>query len=190
MEAVNAFDAAELAEKKDCLSDFFFKIALQVQARLPNNPKILKQIAVFDPRNIFAAKDVKALGSLATQLATVGQVGYDISTIEADWRRLRHTTMDVNSSTPMFDFWAHVAKVKSGDDALFPEITRLVSAFISLPISNTTVERLFSVMSVIKTKLQNTLAIPMVESILGVRYSLQCQNETCVTMAILPEMLS
>ena len=120
----------------------------------------------------------------------MGQVGYNISTIEADWRRLRHTTMDVNSSTPMLHFWSHVAKVKSGDDALFPKITRLVSAFISLPISNATVERLFSVMSVVKTKLRNTLAIPMVESILGVWYSLQRRNETCVTMAILPEMLS
>ena len=45
-------------------------------------------------------------------------------------------------------------------------------------------------MSVIKTKLRNTLAIPMVESILGVWYSLQRRNETCITMATLPEMLS
>ena len=45
-------------------------------------------------------------------------------------------------------------------------------------------------MSVIKTKLRNKLAIPVVDSVLRVRYSLQRRNETCATMAILPEMLS
>ena len=61
----------------------------------------------------------------------------------------------------MFDSWCHIATVKSKDDTFFPKITRLVSAFVIIPISNDTVERLFSVMSVIKTKLWNKLAIQM-----------------------------
>ena len=96
--------------------------------------------------------------------------------------------MDVNSSTPMRDFWSHIAKLRRRDEALFPVITRLVSAFTSLPISNAADERLFSAMSIIKTKLRNKLK--MVDSILRVWYSLQMRNETYVTMAILPEMLS
>ena len=44
-------------------------------------------------------------------------------------------------------------------------------------------------MSVIKTKLRNKLAILMVKSVFRVWYSLQERNETCVTMAILSEMV-
>ena len=84
----------------------------------------------------------------------------------------------------------NVAKLKSGEIPLFPEISRLVSALICLPISNATVERVFSVMSAVKTKLRNILAIPMVESILTVRYRLKRRGENCVTMKILPEMLA
>ena len=45
-------------------------------------------------------------------------------------------------------------------------------------------------MSVIKSKLCNLLAIPMVESILSVRYGLKRRGENCSTFEILPAMLT
>ena len=50
--------------------------------------------------------------------------------------------------------------------------------------------QLFSVMGVIKTKLENCLAIPMVEGILATQYGLKRRNETCANMIIIPSMLS
>ena len=49
----------------------------------------------------------------------------------------------------MFEIWYHFAKVKNGDDAFTPQITGLVSAFISLLLPNDTVEKFFSEISVI-----------------------------------------
>ena len=45
-------------------------------------------------------------------------------------------------------------------------------------------------MAVIKYKLRNLLAIPMVESILSVRYGLKRRGENCSTFEILPAMLT
>ena len=79
--------------------------------------------------------------------------------------------------------------MKIGDSAMFPNITSLASVLLTLPISNATVERLFSQMGCVKTKLRNSLAMPMVEAILMIRYSLKRRNETCADFAILPGML-
>ena len=82
---------------------------------------------------------------------------------------------DTNKQLSSQFFWVypyHVAKVKCRNDVLFPKIIDLVLALMCLPISYATVERLFSVMSVIKTKLLNRLAILIVGSIFRVWYSL------------------
>ena len=87
-------------------------------------------------------------------------------------------------------FWTSVSKLGSVEAPLFPHLTKLVSILICLPTSNATIERLFNVMGVIKTKLRNCLAIPMVEGILATRYGLKRRTETCVNMTILPSMLA
>ena len=66
----------------------------------------------------------------------------------------------------------------------------LASILLYLPISNATVEQLFSIMGVVKTKIRNSLATPMVEAILFVRYSLKRRSETCADCIILPQMLT
>ena len=43
---------------------------------------------------------------------------------------------------------------------------------------------------VIKTKLRNCLAIPMVKGILATQHGLKRRNETCTNMIILPSMLA
>jgi hypothetical protein len=79
--------------------------------------------------------------------------------------------------------------LKHGDTALFPHLTKIVAILISLPCSNATVERLFSIMGVIKNKLRNLMAIPMVEAVLATRLGLKRRGETCANMTILPEMM-
>ena len=65
----------------------------------------------------------------------------------------------------------------------------MVSILLSLPRSNATVERLFSIMGVIKNKLRNSLAILMVEVVLSTRPGLNRRGETSASMTILPEMM-
>ena len=71
-----------------------------------------------------------------------------------------------------------------------PTLTSLLQCQNCLPTSNATVERLFSVVGVIKTKLRNRLAIYMVEGILATQYGLKRRNKTCANMIILSSMLA
>lgn len=113
--------------------------------------------------------------------------------IVRDWRQLRHlrhTSMDVTISTPLLEFWAKIANFKSQGQRIFPTLVSLAEAVFTLPVSNATVERAFSMLGIIKTKLRNHLAIPMVEAIMTIRYGLRRRGETCDNFEILPEMLS
>ena len=113
------------------------------------------------------------------------------------------SALDVNRNSPSLVFWSAIAAFRNGVDLFFPQLTRLASVLISarercktwafpisLPVSNATVEQLFSAMAVIKTKLRNSLAIPMVEAILSVRYGFKQRGENCSTFEILPAMLT
>ena len=70
------------------------------------------------------------------------------------------------------------------------DATSLAMILFCYPLSNATVECLFSVTSSVKSKLRNLLAVAMVESILGTRYGMKRRGENCSNFAILPGMLT
>ena len=189
MESVNVFEPGELAATKVRLANFLLEIAHQIQFRLPENMKVLKKVDSFNARNVLGNNDPRNVSEVAVHYQTLGGIGIDVTAIESEWRRLRHTSLEVTCNTPLLQFWAKVARCKSGENLLFPQLTRLISALMCLPTSNETVERLFSVMSVVKTKLRNRLAIPMVEAILATRHGMKRRGETCANFKVLPAMM-
>ena len=189
VESVTAFQKPDdLAHAKLCLYNFLVEICLQIRARLPDNLKILKRITSMEPQQIFSNSDPRDIGVLASHYSTLGGIGVDISAAESELRQLRHA-LNATVTTPLLEFWSSVASASLSGDKLYPQLTRLASALLCLPISNATVERVFSVMVIIKNKLRNRLAIPMVEAVLTVRYNLRRRGETCETFTVLPEMM-
>ena len=93
-------------------------------------------------------------------------------------------------TTPLLELWAVVSLYKSVENQLFPHLTNLASIVFLSPISNALVERLLSLMGVVKNKLRNKLTILMVELVLGVRFDLCCRGETSDNFQILPGMLA
>lgn len=69
------------------------------------------------------------------------------------------------------EFWFKVYDSKdSAGNLRFSNLCELVFALLSLPVSNASVERVFSVMNIVKNKLRNRLLVETVDSILCVRY--------------------
>jgi hypothetical protein len=88
-------------------------------------------------------------------------------------------------------FWAKVAEVTTADGAAkFGQISKLALAILSLPFSNATVERLFSLMNSTHTKIRNRLHVSTVEALLHIRYGLIRRGETCVTFTPSDDMLA
>ena len=155
MESIKVFEADELASTKARLTSFLTEIALQLRSRLPENINILKKVHAFSARNLLNNSNSQAISEVAAHFRTFGRNGINMSAVEIELRRLRHTSLplEVTGATPLIEFWTEIAKFKSGGSLPFPHLTQLASILLCLPISNATVERLFSVMGVVKSKL-------------------------------------
>ena len=189
-EVIKIFSHEDLIVLKSRLAQFLMEMALHMQTRLPDNLTLFKKVFIFKPCKVIgtSATDTRSLSNVAAFHSSLGDNSIDISSIESEWRYLMQTTVDANNSTPLLQFWSQVGFFKGIDgNRLFPCLTRLIEALFCLPVSNATVERLFSVMNVIKTKLRNRLAVSMVEALLLVRTGMKRKGQNC-TFVPLPSM--
>ena len=76
---------------------------------------------------------------------------------------------DINK-VDIIKFWAGVWSVQTAaGDRVFDDLARYVLALLSLPLSNAVVERLFSMLAIVKNKIRNKLGVEMLEAILRIR---------------------
>lgn len=61
-------------------------------------------------------------------------------------------------------------------------IASLALAFLSLPFSNASVERIFSQMNVVHWKLRNCFSVQNVEALIEIKYELKLHAQTCVNV--------
>lgn len=77
-------------------------------------------------------------------------------------------------------FWAEVNDYKDANqENPYKELSDFALSLLVLPHSNAEVERLFSQMNLIKTKLRNRMQLRMLSSILAIRSGLTRQNKCC-----------
>ena len=67
-------------------------------------------------------------------------------------------------------------------------ISGIALAILSLPFSNAAVERVFSIMSIVKNRLRNRMQCRMLDAILMVRFGLDWRNERSTNMTVTKDM--
>lgn len=114
-------------------------------------------------------------------IKVAGLLGYKSDTIDkivSQWRTIHLSSWDSTENT--IEFWSEVSNyTDSSGSNPFEELCKAALAALSLPHSNAEVERLFSQMSVVKSKLRNRMSLHTLNSILLVRYGLKPAGETC-----------
>lgn len=146
---------------------FTLKLVQEMRSRFPVNVKILQTINMFSVRE--ALKTTKP--SIIELAQNFGCQDDDIERIVVQWRNIVHIDWKNKSST--VEFWTEVNDYKdSADNNPFSELANLVMSILSLPHSNAEIERVFSQMNVVKTKLRNRMALRTLNSILHIRYGL------------------
>ncbi|KAJ0978475.1 hypothetical protein J5N97_013949 [Dioscorea zingiberensis] len=121
------------------------------------NTKLLLCIACLCPDNLFVAFEKQNLLQLA------GCYPKDFSTIElmALDDQLQNYIIDMRSSIEFSDLKgiSNLAKkmVEMGKDKVYPLVYRLLTLSLILPVATATVERVFSAMHLVKTRLRNRI---------------------------------
>lgn len=77
-------------------------------------------------------------------------------------------------------FWIHVRNIKnSKGENPYKKLAEFALRAFSFSISNAVVERVFSIMNVVRSKVRNRLSFAMLESILRIRLHLKVLNKCC-----------
>ncbi|KAL4721012.1 hypothetical protein ACJJTC_016783 [Scirpophaga incertulas] len=110
-----------------------------------------------------------------------------IDKLICQWRNIVHTEWQCTSST--VEFWAEVIDYKdAAGNNPFSELAAFATKLLSLPHSNADIERVFSQVNLVKSKLRNSLHTTTLNAILYVRFGLKRVNKCCHSYDV-PELV-
>ncbi|CAH2109253.1 unnamed protein product [Euphydryas editha] len=152
--------------------EFYIEAAKQMKKRFPFNDtdrQALKCLKMLDPKAIIDPEAKHNIRSIADMLHFFPNICPDnVTELDREWRMLRHTNLPIENEIPeVFQYWKHISELKNGDGSQrFPILCDMVKNFLCLPHSSAAVERLFSAVNILKSKLRNKMSSTTIKGIL------------------------
>lgn len=159
--------------RKRCI-EFVVGLVKELRSRLPDNVQVLSLMSTLS-----ASECLKPVKPGVLDLANIFVGNEEVLTrIDFQWRKLHHTVWTKPHDT--LQLWAEVAEYKdaTGENP-YKDISDLALTVLSLPHSNADVERVFSHMNIVKTKLRNRMSNENLRALLAVKYGLRRVGKCC-----------
>ncbi|KAL0830065.1 hypothetical protein ABMA28_003522 [Loxostege sticticalis] len=163
--------------RRSCI-EFTIQLAIQIQNRLPTNYTALEKMALLSKENTLKQVKDNTITVLAKEF---GFHDEKVDKILTQWHGIQYIRWE-NSSDDTVKFWAQVSRYKNaaGFNA-FQDLVDLAITALLLPHSNAEVERVFSVMNIVKSKIRNRMSAVTLNSILLIRHQMRLLKKTCHT---------
>ncbi|XP_018406164.1 PREDICTED: uncharacterized protein LOC108771317 [Cyphomyrmex costatus] len=163
------------AKKTNEFADLFKTINQpeELQKRIPKNMQILEKISAFSPQN---AKNETKIDDITAIVVAFERILSDIDTTLNEWSLIHRAEINADTSD---EFWRAIDLiVDSAGQKRFSNISKLALALLTVPFSNASVERAFSIVNIVKDKLRNKLEVKTIDAILRVRFLMEnkCDN--------------
>ena len=150
-------------EVREVCKKFLLIAVEQTELRLPQTNKILANQLKLRPSEI---------GKVSFQELPFPEFMKDQEKVAEGWRKVVHMNWEEELGEKWQEnptvFWGNLKKLP-----VFTELAEYALAVYSLPCSNAQVERVFSIMTYVKTRLRNRIQVPMLNSILFLKSYLQ-----------------
>jgi hypothetical protein len=173
---------------RNCLN-FYITATREMQERLPLNNDFFKNLIFLNPAVAFSVEKREQHTVEMKHVATKFANYIDLTNLSVEWSKLPHvfSELDINNfkSMKVDQMWLKIAETKNfNEEDLFPNLGKLASLVLTLPHSNAEAERIFSVVTDIKTKKRNRIGSGTLNSMCVVRSSLQNKEVDCTTFKI------
>ncbi|XP_071581188.1 zinc finger BED domain-containing protein 5-like [Temnothorax nylanderi] len=168
--------------KLKCL-DFYVTAVREMLKRLPYNDEFFKQLSFLDPKIALykeGRNKIKYLTHIAKQVEHV-----NISDLAFEWDILPSSFDEQQkiqlASLQIDEMWNNILQCKNFDGKkLFPNLELLIEVVLCYPHSNAEAERIFSIVTDVKSKKRNRLCNNTLSSICVIRSSFQANNFNCI----------
>ena len=188
-------DQSQLSNKeKDIIKgkcfDFLKVLATKLLEKVPSNLNMLNKMKLLSPNICLNSSRplLKDVFPLELKDANV-----KLDDLDSQWRNLLNIHWDDYfvegiSEDPVV-CWTFVLFFKNaGGQLVFKELAQFALKLLSLPLSNAVVERVFSVMNIVKTKTRNKLVQETLDSILMLRIFLNNHGICCTNFVATNKM--
>lgn len=166
--------------------NFIAELIYQIRQRLPKNFLNLKNTNFFSVENSLKRNKCKLYENFKDEMPDLSIE--EISNLEQQWQKLSSYEW-INQNTTI-DFWINVFEYKNAlNENPFNELASFVMKFLVLPFSNAEVERVFSGMNLIKTKIRNRMMLNTMNSLLYIRCGLKRLNKCCENFKITNDLI-
>jgi len=178
--------------RQNCLQ-FYITAAEEIKKRLPVNDIFLYKLHIFQPHIALLDNNRETSFNDVSFIAKV-LTGFDENGLKEEWLALYHDfTIEEkqNLSTLNFDnMWKEILKRQLNNIAKYPNLKSLLNAIRSLPHSNADSERIFSLLTDIKTNKRNRLSAATVNATCVFKSALKTRGETALDMRVNEKHLS
>ena len=144
-----------LKVKRACV-EFLVELVRQIRSRFDMKDPIFKLVEFLIPSN--AVKCVPpSLNELFKHLPYLADLA-DMTSADLEWRKQALEEPEEMADTSAAQFWQKRLNVKTVNGTpKYPNLRKVVACVMSLPTSNASVERVFSLLKLIKTNSRNAL---------------------------------
>ncbi len=177
-----------------CLN-FLKTLISELVKRLPNNLAVIYKLNVLSPFVCTSNIAVRPKGDeLPWELA---DSNCNRQEIIQQWLRLGGMTYQEIVRTAgktevkdAVEFWTIVANIRNAiDEHIFTDLASFALRALSLPVSNAVVERIFSILNIVKSKIRNRMKLDMLVAILRIRSYFSVRKLCCETFKITKKMI-
>lgn len=118
----------------------------------------------------------------------------NIKVYESQWRKMPFINWKevfvVECATDLSTFWRKVYLYQDAAGSKpFEQLAELVLNMLSVPTSNACVERVFSIMNTVKTKIRNKIQYELLEALLRINTHFKNNSVCCESFSPPPEMI-
>jgi len=169
--------------------DFLIELLRQLDLRLPEKEAMLLQLSCFNPALVLSQTAKVPFCKLPySHLLADPDIENQYRKINLmPWSEVLEKEIPESAEA----FWLAVKRYEGAEgNFTFAKLANYALTCLSVPVSNAVVERCFSTMSAVKTKVRNRMQLPMLDAIMRVRMCLLQDQDCCKTFQPSPKMLS
>lgn len=139
----------ELNKVRINILNFYVELCMQMRKRFKFDDKVLIFLTNFQPKQALSGN----VPSIAQAANLFNNLVSNVEQLNNEWRQLQDIQYLKQFENTSFDkFWAEVFHMKNElNEEMFPNLNKLVQAFMCLPHSSASAERIFSQLNLIKT---------------------------------------
>lgn len=153
---------------------FIVHLVHVLKNRLPENLRLMKNIKRISVDCALSHNKE----SIADLMLHFNKNQEDVAKVDEQWRQIHLLSWKNTKNTNKF--WYEVLDFKDiAGENRFKDLATFAKSLLVLPHSNAEVERLFSMMNVVKTKHRNRMKLDLLSSILTIRAGLKREGKCC-----------